>query len=114
MKRTLFTLTAAVLMTSGLAFAQQNHFVRQDKPNTINERRENQQDRIARGVRSGQLTARETSRVESREARLNHEIRADRYAHNGHLTAPEHRQVNRQQNRLSKSIYRDKHNHARQ
>jgi hypothetical protein len=105
MKRTLFTLTAAVLMTTGLAFAQ---------PNQVNQRRENQQDRIAQGVRSGQLTARETSHLEGREARLNHEIRSDRYAHNGHLTAPERRQVNRQQNRLSNSIYRDKHNGFRQ
>lgn len=105
MKRTLFTVTAAVLMTTGLAFAQ---------PNEINQRRENQQDRIAQGVRSGQLTAGETSRLESREARLNHEVRADRYAHDGHLTAPERRQVNRQQNQLSRSIYREKHNDARQ
>ena len=101
-------------MTSGLALAQQNESIRQDKPITVNERRENQQDRIAQGVRSGQLTAAETSRLESRESRLNHEIRADRYAHNGHLTAPERRHINRQQNRLSKSIYRDKHKAARQ
>jgi len=111
MKRTLITLTAAVLMTSGLAFAQQTD--PHDKA-TVNQRRENQQDRIAQGVRSGQLTARETGRLESREARVNHEIRADRRVHNGHLTAPERRQVNRQQNRISKSIYRDKHNGHRQ
>jgi len=114
MKRTLVTLTAAVLMTSGLAFAQQTDSVRHDQPNTVNQRRENQQDRIAQGVRSGQLTARETSHLESREARVNHEVRADRRAHDGHLTAQERRQVNRQQNRMSKSIYRDKHNGARQ
>jgi hypothetical protein len=92
-------------MTTGLAVAQDNR--------TINQRRENQQDRIAQGVRSGQLTPRETSRLESRESRLNHEIRNDRRAHNNHLTAPERRQINRQQNRMSKSIYRDKHNRAR-
>ena len=106
MKRTFITLTAAVLMTTGLAVAQDNR--------TINQRRENQQDRIAQGVRSGQLTARETGRLETREARMNHEIRNDRRAHNGHLTAREHAQVTRQQNRMSKSIYRDKHNGARQ
>jgi hypothetical protein len=106
MKRTLVTLAAAVLMTTGLAVAQDNR--------TVNQRRENQQDRIAQGVRSGQLTARETSHLESREARLNHEIRNDRRAHDGHLNAPERRQINRQQNRISKSIYRDKHNGARQ
>jgi hypothetical protein len=117
MKRTVLTLTAAVLMTSGLAFAQPvggNGYFGQDKPNTVNERRENQQDRIGQGVRSGQLTARETSRLETREARVNHEVRADRRANGGHLTASEHRRINRQQNRMSKSIYRDKHNSARQ
>jgi hypothetical protein len=104
MKRKLVTLTVAALMTTGLAFAQ----------NTVKDRRENQQDRIAQGVRSGQLTAGETARLEKREARVNHEIRNDRRAHKGHLTRPERRQINRQQNRLSKSIYRDKHNGHRQ
>ena len=42
------------------------------------DRRENQQDRIAQGVRSGQLTARETGRLENKEANLNREIRNDR------------------------------------
>jgi len=105
MKRTFITLTAAVLMTTGLAVAQDNR--------TINQRRENQQDRIAQGVRSGQLTARETGRLENREARVNHEIRNDLRAHDGHHTARERAQVNRQQNRMSKSISRDKHNGAR-
>jgi len=77
---------------------------------TVNQRRENQQDRIAQGVQSGQLTAGETARLEGKEARLNQEIRRDRLDHNGHLTQPEKAQVNRQQNRLSRQIYRDKHN----
>jgi hypothetical protein len=77
---------------------------------TVNQRRENQQDRIAQGVNSGQLTAGETARLETREAHVNREIRDDREDHNGHLTPAEKRQVTRQQNRLSRSIYRDKHN----
>ena len=76
---------------------------------TINQRRENQQDRIAQGVKSGQLTAGETGRLETREAHVNKEIRDDREDH-GHLTPAEKRQVTRQQNRLSRSIYGDKHN----
>ena len=76
----------------------------------INERRENQQDRIAQGVNSGQLTAGETARLEGREAGLNQEIRNDRAANGGHLTAGERAQINRQQNRLSGRIYRAKHN----
>lgn len=79
---------------------------------TVNQRQVNQQRRIGQGVTSGQLTPRETARLETREARVNREVRHDRRADNGHLTAAEHRQVNRQQNRLSNSIYRDKHNAA--
>jgi hypothetical protein len=81
---------------------------------TINQRRENQQDRIAQGVKSGQLTARETGHLENKEARLNHQIRNDRRNDNGHLTNGERAQVNREQNRLSRDIYRDKHNAYRQ
>ncbi len=78
------------------------------------DRRENQQDRIAQGVRSGQLTARETGRLENKEANLNREIRNDRFRNGGNLTNNERAQINRQQNRLSGDIYRDKHNAFRQ
>jgi hypothetical protein len=76
---------------------------------TINQRRENQQDRIAQGINSGRLSAGQAAHLESKEARLNHEIRDDREDHNGHLTNRERGQINRQQNRLSRQIYRDKH-----
>jgi len=77
---------------------------------TVNQRRENQRDRIAQGVRSGQLTAHETGRLEGREARVNHQIRDDREDHGGELTGHERAQVDREQNRIGNSIYRDKHN----
>ncbi len=81
---------------------------------TVNQRRENQQDRIAQGVKSGQLTAHETASLESKEAHLNHQIRNDRRDDNGHLTAGERNRINHEQNHLSRDIYRDKHNAARQ
>ncbi len=81
---------------------------------TVNQRRENQQDRIAQGVKSGQLTAHETGSLEGKEARLNHQIRNDRRHDDGHLTAGERARVNREQNTVSRDIYRDKHNTARQ
>ena len=77
---------------------------------TIAQRKENQQDRIANGVQSGQLTAGETSKLETKEAAINGETRADRAANGGKLTATEKQQINRQQNQLSKQIYNDKHN----
>jgi hypothetical protein len=78
----------------------------------IAQRKENQQDRIAQGVKSGQLTAGETAKLETKEARVNKEIRADRAANGGKLTGAEKAQVNHQQNKMSRAIYKDKHNSA--
>src|SRR4029077_8133795 len=77
---------------------------------TINQRKENQQDRIANGVQSGQLTAGETANLEKKEATVNAEERDMRKLDNGHLTAADRKTLNQQQNQLSKQIYQDKHN----
>jgi len=80
----------------------------------INQRKENQQDRIAQGVKSGQLTAGETQHLEKQEAAINHEEKAMRAQDNGHLTKADKSLINKQQNQESKRIYRDKHNSAKQ
>ena len=77
---------------------------------TIQQRKKNQQDRIANGVQSGQLTAGETKNLENKEANLNKEERQMRAADSGKLTAADRAKLNRQQNRLSNDIYQDKHN----
>jgi len=92
-------------------FASENH----GRPATaamsrVNTREANQQGRIANGVKSGQLTPRETSHLENREANINREVRNDRAANGGKLTTQERAQVNHQQNNTSKEIYNDKHN----
>src|SRR5271167_936102 len=56
---------------------------------TVGQRKENQQDRIAQGVKSGQLTAGETANLETKEAAINGETRADRVANGGKLTQAE-------------------------
>ena len=108
MRRTLPMLALATLFASAPLFAQQTQ--PSTDTNTVNQRRENQQDRIANGVQSGQLTAGETKNLEGREANLNREIKDDRQVDGGKLTTQERQQVNKQQNNLSKSIYQDKHN----
>jgi hypothetical protein len=80
----------------------------------IQQRKENQQDRIANGVANGSLTPHETANLENKESALNHETRRDRRQNGGNLTNNEKAQINRQQNRMSRNIYRDKHNAARQ
>ena len=102
-----FVLTAAM---AGLMLPAAAQTTPATAPPTINQRKENQQDRIAQGVKSGQLTARETAHLEAREAKINKEVHNERVANGGKLTAAERRQVNRQQNRTSRAIYRKKHN----
>src|SRR5579862_9257582 len=106
-------LPAAVLLLGTVAMAQDSSTTTTTTPAqqpTVGQRKENQQDRIANGVQSGQLTAGETSKLETKEAAINGETRADRAANGGKLTAAEKQQVNKQQNQLSKQIYNDKHN----
>lgn len=76
----------------------------------IHARAERQQARIAQGVRSGSLTARETARIEGREAALARDVRIMRG--NG-LTPRERASIERRQDRLSRDIYRQKHDRQR-
>jgi hypothetical protein len=80
----------------------------------IQQRKENQQDRIANGVANGSLTPHETANLERKEAALNRETRRDRKQNGGNLTNKEKARINHQQNQLSRNIYRDKHNGAHQ
>ncbi|MFZ0270860.1 MAG: hypothetical protein WB524_25465 [Acidobacteriaceae bacterium] len=98
MKLTLVA-TALLALTSTVAMAQD-----------INQRKVDQQDRIAQGIRSGELTARETRNLESREVSISREEHAMRCADNGHLTGRDRAILNSRQNHVSAAIYRDKHN----
>jgi hypothetical protein len=77
--------------------------------NEVNGREQNQQDRIANGVKNGTLTPGQTANLERKEQRIDNQEKADMAAHNGHLTKGEQRQLNREQNHVSRQIYRDKH-----
>ena len=89
-------------------------FAQQPSGSEIKAREENQQDRIGNGIASGQLTAGEAAKLETKESNINKQIAKDRLANGGNLTNKEKAQVNSQQNNLSKQIYNDKHNAATQ
>ena len=109
MKRVIFVLMTGALLTGSLAMAQD------PKPKSeVGKRAENQQDRVAQGVKSGQLTPKETVKLEKKEAAIHQEVRTDRKANGGTLTAAEKKQVNQQQNKVSKQIYNKKHNDKKQ
>jgi len=74
----------------------------------INQREAHQQQRIARGVATGQLTARETYRLERQEGRIAAYIARSR-ADGGGLSARERVRIAHLQNRESRRIYRERH-----
>jgi len=77
--------------------------------NEVNQREQNQQNRIANGMKNGTLSPKQAANLENREASVENREKKDMAEHNGHLTKAEQRGINRQQNRISKSIYKDKH-----
>ncbi len=76
----------------------------------IDQREVNQQNRINQGVQSGQLTPKETGKLEAQQARI--QQREDRMAakDGGNLTAKDKAKLTKQQNKASKNIYKKKHN----
>ena len=88
-------LPAAVLLLGGVAVAQ---------------RKENQQDPIAPGIKSGQMTAGETAKADKQQQRINKQVAADRKTNGGKLNASEKKHINEEQNAASRNIYHKKHN----
>lgn len=71
-------------------------------------RQQDQRARINHGVRSGELTPGEASRLYSRSFELTRRYARDRRDGAG-LSLTEQRRLHRAQNQLSRSIYREKH-----
>lgn len=82
--------------------------------NEVGQRRDNQQQRIANGIRSGQMSPAEAARTENREQNINRSIAADRQANGGKLTQQEKQNINRRQNSTSRQIYNQRHNDGHQ
>jgi predicted transglutaminase-like cysteine proteinase len=76
--------------------------------NQVNGRETNQQNRIANGIKDGQLTPGQTAHLERGEQRLQNNEKKDMAADNGHLTKQDQRQLNHEANNMSKRIARDK------
>ena len=73
----------------------------------INARQHHQRERIVQGVRSGELTRRETRRVAEEQRDIRQLERA--YKSDGSLTGAERRDLHHEQNQASRDIYRQKH-----
>lgn len=74
----------------------------------VEQRMQNQEQRIDQGVASGALTPRETGRLEAQQAKIAQD--AERMKADGRLTKAERAKLTREQNRANRAIYRKKHN----
>ena len=73
----------------------------------VNQRQHNQRERIQQGVKSGELTRRETGRLAEEQRDVRQLERA--YKSDGTLTGAERRDLQHEQNQASHDIYRQKH-----
>ena len=100
-------IASALLVLGGAAFAQAPAPKDPLATPRIDQRQVNQQKRIDQGVVSGQLNAKETKRLDKREAKIAaNEAKAKS---DGKVSKAERRHLLREENRASKAIYRQKH-----
>jgi len=78
--------------------------------NEVDQRLQNQKDRIEHGVKNGTMTKQEARQAWRNDQRVAHQERKDMAANGGHLTKQEQGQLNHELNHNSKKIYKDKHN----
>jgi hypothetical protein len=80
------------------------------KPNEVDDREANQQQRTANGLRSGEMTSGEAAKTNRNQAKVDQQVHNERTANGGALTPKEKRQANKEENKNSKQIYKEKHN----
>jgi hypothetical protein len=105
---------ALVIAAGGAAMAQPAAPAAPGNPTVtprIDQREVNQEKRIQQGVKSGELTQRETSRLQGEQARI--ERTEARAKADGKMTPKEREHITQMQDRASRDIHREKHDAQR-
>jgi hypothetical protein len=103
----------SLLFASGAAFAQApadpapvpGH----PRVNEVDQRLDNQQNRVQHGVAGGQINAKHEARDEKHISHVEQRESRDEAAHGGHLTKGEQRHLNRSLNKNSHRVHRQRH-----
>lgn len=100
----------AVLSLAILFGISVNSFAQTSNTKTpvANKREENQKDRIKQGVKSGELTKKETKNLAKDQAGIR--AKEKKAKSDGDVTAKERAKIQKEQNEASRDIYRSKHN----
>ena len=105
MKNRILLVTASIfVLGSSAAFAQSSDVPDHPRVNEVNQRLDNQQQRIDSGVQNGTLNAKQATNDEKRDAKVANELSNDEAKHNGHVTKAEQKKMNKQLNKNSHKI----------
>jgi hypothetical protein len=107
--KTFVAVAGFALALSGAAFAQST----QPDPghprvNQVENRIDNQQSRIDKGVSDGQINARQAARDDAKLGREQTSLNKDMAGDQGHITRGEQRNLNRRLNKGSRMIHRQR------
>jgi hypothetical protein len=108
-KLTLIGLIIGAAMAAGPVMAQTNDVPGHPRVNEVNNRLQNQQNRINNGLKNGTMTQGQAARDETRDANIARRESTDEAKNGGHLTKQEQHNLNKSENRNSRDIYRQKH-----
>ncbi|WP_430392278.1 hypothetical protein [Dyella sp. 20L07] len=104
-----FTMAAALASAGAMAqSAPQDNVPGHPRVNEVNQRLDNQQNRIQAGVADGQLNAKQAARDEKQDSNIAARESRDQAEHGGHLTKQEQNNLNKSLNHDSKRIHKQR------
>ena len=108
MKKSLAIVSAILISFTALPVMAEHNQQDEQRIERIEQRLNTQRFRIRKGIRSGELTYRETRRLRKQQRRIGRLKRE--FMHDGYLSRYEYRELDRALDRASRRIYRMKHN----
>jgi hypothetical protein len=113
-KRTLIAVSLIALIGSaGSAFAQTTPAVPDPghpRVNEVQQRIDNQENRVDRGVSDGQINAKQAAHDDAKLSREQNSLNQDQAKDGGHITKGEQRNLNKRLNKGSRQIHRQRKN----
>jgi hypothetical protein len=77
--------------------------------NEVEQRVDNQQNRVDRGISDGQINAKQAAHDDNKLAREQKSLNRDEAKNGGHITKSEQSHLNKRLNKGSKQIHRQRH-----
>lgn len=99
-----FAIAALMLTTAGNAMAEGKWAHNHPRRHQVNQRLDNQNARINREVREGEMTRGQARDLHTEDHAIRQEERTMAGEHHGHITRQEQRELNQQENVVSRQI----------